>query len=105
MARVGIHHKLAHMNSARPWEVTEDVFPGLSCTITVIGPWIPPASAAKFKIFNIHPKSLRHDSEGEFSHQACGVGLVLVEPSTVASLMYSLIDRNTVRASWKTFES
>ena len=83
----------------RAVEVKEVIIPGLSFYVVMNGQRVRHyrASATNIKKFHLSPFDLRHDSGGEFAHLAYGEDLGLAEPSTVASHVYSLTDREVVR--------
>ena len=86
--------------------MTEVVLPGLSSIVTMNGRWIRRrrASASNIKMFHSRPDGLCHDFENEFAHLPLGVDFGLAEPSIVASLMHTLIDRKAVMGqgnAWK----
>ena len=106
ISKEGVHLKLVHEKWTGPWKVVSTVTPGLCYRVVLKGRQIRErrASAAHMKPFYVRPANLRHDFEDEYAHFAWGADLGLAEPSTVASPMYTLLDRRAVReqtGAWK----
>ena len=62
------------------------------------------AAASHIKLYYLRPPSLRHDFGDECAHFAWGPDLGLVADSTLASPLYTLVDRCTIQlpnGSWE----
>ena len=62
------------------------------------------AAASHIKPYNLRPPSLRHDFGDEYAHCAWGPDLGLGAVSTLASPLYTLVDRCTIQlpnGSWE----
>lgn len=61
-------------------------------------------SAAPITVCQVRPQRLRHAFEDEFAHSAWGVDVWLTDTSTLAVLLYTLVNRQAIKSSgnvWK----
>ena len=94
-----IHQKLAPERWTGPWTVTAVITPGLCFRVVLNGRQerVRRAAASHIKPYHIRPPQLRHDFGDEYAHFAWGPDLGLATDSTIASPLYTLIDRFSVR--------
>ena len=97
---------LERLGSQGPWTVTAVITPGLCYRVTLQGrrERVRRAAASHIKPYYLRPPSLRHDFGDEYAHFAWGPDLGLVADSTMASPLYTLVDRCTIQfpdGSWE----
>ena len=94
-----VHTKLTHDRWTGPWTVTAVITPGLCYRVTLQGKRerVRRAAASHVKPYYRRPPSLRHDFGDEYAHFAWGPDLELVADSTLASPLYTLVDRCTIQ--------
>ena len=75
------------------------ITPGLCFRVTLQGrrARVRRAAASHIKLYHLRPPSLRHDFGDEYAHFAWGSDLGLVAASTLASPLYTLVDRCTTQ--------
>ena len=100
-----VHVKLAHGRQTGPWTVTTVMTPGLCYRVTLQGrrKRVRRSTASHIKPYHLMPESLRHDFGDEYAHFAWGPDLGLAVASTLASLMYTMVDRRPIQrpnGSW-----
>ena len=90
-----VHTKLTHGRWTGPWTVTAVITPGLCYRVTLQGrrERVRQAAASHIKPYQLRPLSLRHDFGDLYAHFAWGPDLGLVADSTLASPLYTLVDR------------
>ena len=93
-----VHVKLTHDRWTGPWTVTAVITPGLYYRVTLQGrrERVQQAAASHIKSYHLRPPSLRHDFVVKFVHFAWGPDLGLGAASTLASPLYTLVDRCTI---------
>ena len=101
-----VHTKLTHDRWTGPWTVTAVITPGLCYRVTLQGrrERVRRTAASHIKPYYLRPLSLRHDFGDEYAHFAWGPDLGLVADSTLASPLYTLVDRCTIQSpngSWE----
>ena len=101
-----VHTKLTHDRWTGPWTVIAVITPELYNRVTLQGrrERVRRAAASHIKPYYLRPSSLRHDFGDEYAHFAWGPDLGLVTDSTLASLLYTLVDRCTIQlpnGSWE----
>ena len=101
-----VHVNLTHDRWTGPWTVTAVMTPGLCYCVTLQGrrEGVRRAAASHIKPYHLRPPSLRHDFGKEYAHFACGPGLGLAVASTLASPIYTLVDRCSIQlpnGSWE----
>ena len=101
-----VHTKLTHDRWTGPWTVTAVITPGLCYRVTLQGrrERVRRAAASHLKPYHLRPQSLRHDFGDEYAHFAWGPDLGLMADSTLASPLYTLVDRCTIQfpnGSWE----
>ena len=101
-----VHTKLTHARWTGSWIVTAVITPGLCYRITLQGrrERVRRAAASHIKPYYLRPLSLRHDFGDEYAHFAWRADLGLVADSTLASLLYTLVDRCTVQLPNRSWE-
>ena len=100
------HTKLTHARWTGSWIVTAVITPGLCYRITLQGrrERVRRAAASHIKPYYLRPLSLRHDFGDEYAHFAWRADLGLVADSTLASLLYTLVDRCTAQLPNRSWE-
>ena len=101
-----VHVKLTHDRWTGPWTVTTVITPGLCYRVTLQGRWerVRRAAASHIKPYHVRPPPLRHDFGYEYVHFAWGPDLGLDAAVTLASPLYILVDRCTIKlpnGSWE----
>ena len=101
-----VHGILTHDRWTRPWAVTAVITPGLCYRVTLQRrrERARRAAASHIKPYHLRPPPLRHDFGDEYAHFAWGPDLRLGAASTLASPLYTLVDRCTIQlpnASWE----
>ena len=101
-----VHTKLIHDRWTGPWTVTAVITPELCYRVTLQGrrERVRRAAASHIKPYHLRPPSLRHEFDDEYAHFAWGPDLGLVADSTLASPLYTLVDRCTIHlpnGSWE----
>ena len=101
-----VHVKLTHERWTGPWTVTAVITPGLCYRVTLQErrERVRRAAASHIKPYHLRPPSLRHGFGDEYAHFAWGPTLGLVAASTLASPLYTLVDRCTIQipnGSWE----
>ena len=101
-----VHVKLTHDRWTGPWSVTAVITLGLRYRATLPGrrERLQQAAASHIKPYHLRPPSLRHDFGEECAHFAWGPDLGLGAASTLASPLYTLVDRCTIQlpnGSWE----
>ena len=101
-----VHAKLTHDRRTEPWTITAVITPGLCYRVTLQErrERMRPAAASHIKPYHIRPPSMRHDFGDEYAHFAWGPDLGLGAASTLASPLYTLLDRCTIQlpnGSWE----
>lgn len=94
----GVHRKLVHEKWNGPRTVTSVITPGFCCRVAPNGRRIRErrAAASHNKRYHVRPVEMRHELGDGHAHCTWGADLDLTEPSTVASPMYTLVDRRAV---------
>ena len=100
------HVKMTHDRWTGPWTVTAAITPGICYRVTLQGrrERVRRAAASHIKPYHLRPPSLRHDFDDEYAHFAWGPDLVFGAASTLASPLYTLVDRCTIQlpnGSWE----
>ena len=98
--------KLTHDWWTGPWTVTAVMTPGLCYRVTHQGrrERVRRAATSHIKPYHRRPLTLRHEFGEEYAHFAWGPDLGLVADSTLASPLYTLVDRCTIQlpnGSWE----
>ena len=101
-----VHVKLTHDRRTGPWPVTAVITPGLCYLVTLQGrrERVRRPEASPTKPSHLKPPPLRHEFGDEFAHFTWGPDLGLGAASTLASPLYTLVDRCTIQlpnASWE----
>ena len=101
-----VHVKLTHDRWTGPWTVTAVITPGLCSRVTLQGrrEKVRRAAAAHIKPYHMRPPPLRHDFGDEYAHFAWGPDSGLGTASTLASPLYTLVDRCMIQlpnGSWE----
>ena len=101
-----VHVILTHDRWTGPWTVTAVITPGLCYRVTLQGrrERVRRAAASHIKPYHVRPLPLRHDFSDDCAHFAWGPDLGLGAASTLASPLYTLVDRCTVQlpnGSWE----
>ena len=101
-----VHVKLTHDRWTGPRTVTAVMTPGMCYRVTLQGrrERVRRAAACHSKPYHLRRSSLRHDFGDEYAHFAWGLVLGLVTDSTLASPLYTLVDRCTIQlpnGSWE----
>ena len=101
-----VHMKLTHDRWTGPWTVIAVITPGLCYRVTLQGrrKRVRRAEASHIKPYYLRPPSLRRDFGDEYAHFAWEPDLGLVDDSTMASPLYTLVDRCTIQlpnGSWE----
>ena len=96
-----VHVKLTHDRWTGPWTVTAVITPRLCYRVTLEGgrERVRRAAASHIKSYHLRPPPLRHDVGDEFAHFAWGPDLGLGAASTLASPLYTVVDRCTIQLS------
>ena len=94
----GVNQKLAPEIWTGPWTVTAVITPGLCFRVVLNGRQerVRRAAASHIKPYHVRPPRLRHDFGDEYAHFAWGPDLGLAADSTIASPLYTLVDRFSV---------
>ena len=94
-----VHTKPTHDRWTGPWTVTVVITPGLCYRGTLQGrrERVRREAASHIKPYYLRPLSPRHDFGDEYAHFAWGPGLGLVADPTLASTLYTLVDRCTIQ--------
>ena len=94
-----VHVKLTHERWIGPWTVTAVITPGLCYRVTVQGrrERVRRVAASHIKPHHLRPPVLRHDFGDEYAHFAWGPDLGLGDALTLASPLYTLVDRCTIQ--------
>ena len=100
-----VHVKLTHDRWIGPWTVTAVITPGLYYRVTLQGrrERLRRTAASHIKPHHLRPPPLRHDFGDGYAHFSCGPDLGLGAASTLASPLYTLVDRCTIQllnGSW-----
>ena len=101
-----VYVKLTHDRWAGPWTVTAVITPGMCYRITLQGrrKRVRRAAVSHLKPYHLRPPPLRHDFGDEYPHFTLGYDLGLGAASTLASPLYTLVDRCTIQlpnGSWE----
>ena len=90
-----VYVKLTHDQWTIPWTVTAVMTPGLCYRVTLQGrrERVRRAAASHIKLYHLRPPSLRHDFGDEYAHFVWGPDLGLNAALTLASPLYTLVDR------------
>ena len=101
-----IHVKLTHDRWTGPWTVTAVILPGLCYRVTLQGrrERVQRAAASRIKPYHLRSPPPRHDFSDESAHFAWDPDLGLGATSTLASPLYTLVDRYTIQlpnGSWE----
>ena len=101
-----VHVKLTQDRWTRSWTVTAVITPGLCHRVTLQGrrERVRRAAASHIKPCHLRPPSLRHNFGDEYAHFAWGSDLGSGAASTLASPLYTLVDRCTIQlpnGSWE----
>ena len=101
-----VHTKLTHDRWTRPWTVTAVITPGLRYRVTLQGrrERVRQTAASHIKPYYLRLLSLRHDFGDEYAHFAWEPDLGLVADSTLASPLYTLVDRCTIQLPKRSWE-
>ena len=99
------HVKLTHDRWTGQWTVTAVITPGLCYRGTLRGrrERVRCAAASHIKPYHLRPPQLRHDFGDEYAQFAWGPDLGLAAASTLASPIYTLVDRCPIQfpnGSW-----
>ena len=94
-----VHVKLTHERWTGLWTVTAVITPGLCDRVTLQGrrEIVRRAAAPHIKPHHLKPPVLRDDFGDEYTHFAWGPDLGLGAASTLASPLYTLVDRCTIQ--------
>ena len=101
-----VHVKLTHDRWTGPWTVTTVITPGLCYHVTLQGRWerVRRAAASRIKLYHLRPPTLRCEFGGEYAPFAWAPDLGLGATSTLASALYTLVDRCKIHfpnGSWE----
>ena len=101
-----VNRQLTHDRWTGPWTVTAVITPGLCYRVTLQGrrERVRRAAASHIKPYHMRPPSQRHKFGDEYAHYAWGPDLGLGAASTLASPLYTLVDRCTMQlanGSWE----
>ena len=101
-----VHVNVTHDRWTGPWTVTAVITPGLCYRDTLHGRLeiVRRVAASHIKPSHLRPSPLRHNIGDEYAHFAWGPDLGLGTASTLASPLYTLVDRCTVQlpnGSWE----
>ena len=96
-----VHVKLTHDRWTGPRTITAVITPRLGYRVTLQGGWerVRRAAASHIKPYPLRPPPLRHDVNGEYAQFAWGPDLGLGTASTLASPLYTVVDRCTIQLS------
>ena len=101
-----VHVKLTHDRWTGPWTVTTVISPGLCYRVTLQGrrERVRRAAASCIKPYHLRPPSLCHYFGDKHAHFAWGLELGLAAASTLASPIYTLVNRCPIQlpnGSWE----
>ena len=101
-----VYVKLTHDRWTGPWTVSAVITPGLCYRVTPQGrrERVRRAAASHIKPYHLRPQPLRHDFSDEYAHFSWGPDLGFGAASTLASPVYTLVDRCTIQlpnGSWE----
>ena len=101
-----VHVKLTHERWTGLWTITAVIPTGLFYHVTLQGRRERGrrAEASHIKPYHLRPPSLRHGFDDEYAHFAWGPDLGLAAASTLASSLFTLVDRCTIQlpnVSWE----
>ena len=101
-----VHVKLTHDRWTGPWTVTAVITPGLCYRVSLEGrrERVRRAAASHIKPDHLRPPPLRHDFGDEYAHFAWGPDSGLGAASTLASPLYTLVDRCTIQLPNRSWE-
>ena len=94
-----VHVKLTHERWTGPWTVTAAITPGLCYRVTLQArrERVRRATASHIKPHHLRPPVLRYNFGDEYAHFVWGPDLELGAALTLASPLYTLVDRCTIQ--------